>query len=317
MAGLRGAGKVYLSVLSGGLYGGYLDMANIASFTIGSDGADTTTLKSTAPVNYGAVIGSATTPGDDTISIALNVPNRKNLTAMLLGSDESVTNTGAADGDEDLTVIALGTILPLAKRHVSAVTVTATDGDAAVNWQADTVIALNEYRKPTTPNGYYYKATIVAGDFQTAAVTEPTWPTTIGTTVVDDQVTWTTIGKITKVADTDYSVDEDNGLIEILAGATGGYELGRNITVVYTHGSYTGYTISARAQSSLNCKMLFVGENLDSGELIRLTADAVELSPEGDFSLISADGEFLEFTLSGILKVPDGETYPFYFEVIS
>jgi hypothetical protein len=62
---------------------------------LGNDGGDTVTLKSTAPVNYGAVIGSATTPGDDTISITLNVPNRKNLTAMLLGSDQAVTNTGA------------------------------------------------------------------------------------------------------------------------------------------------------------------------------------------------------------------------------
>ena len=96
MSGLRGAGKVYLSVYSGGVYGGYLDMANIASFTLGNDGGDTVTLKSTSPENYGAVIGSSTTPGDDTISIALNVPNRKNLTTMLLGTDSTVTNVGAA-----------------------------------------------------------------------------------------------------------------------------------------------------------------------------------------------------------------------------
>jgi hypothetical protein len=316
MAGLRGAGKIYINTYNGGVWSGFLDMANIASFTIGNDGGDSVTLKSTAPVNYGAVIGSANTPGDDTISIALNDPNRKNLTAMLLGSDQVVTNAGASDGDEDLTVTALGTFLPLAKRRVSAVTVTATDGDSAVAWAADTVIALNEYRKPTTANGYYYKATAVAGDFKTAEVTQPTWPTTIGETVVDDQVTWTTIGKITKVADTDYVVDTDNGLIEILTGATGGYELGRAITVVYTHGAYTGYSINARTQSSLTCKVLFTGENLDNGNLIRLVANSVELSPEGDFSLVSADGEFLEFTLSGTIKVPDGETVPFTLEVI-
>jgi hypothetical protein len=215
-------------------------------------------------------------------------------------------------------VNALGTFLPLAKRHVSAVTVTATDGDAATPWAADTVIALNAYYRPlATPNGYYYKATAVAGDFKTHATTEPTWPTTIGATVVDDQVTWTNMGKVEKVADTDYAVDEDNGLIEILSAATGGYELGRNITVVYTHASYTGYSINARTQSSLNCKVLFTGENLDNGELIRVVANNVELSPEGDFSLISPDGEFLEFTLSGTVKVPDGETVPFTLEVIS
>jgi hypothetical protein len=312
MAGLRGAGKVYLSTLSGGSYGGYLDMANIASFTIGSSGADTTTLKSTAPANYGAVIGSATTPGDDTISIALNVPNRKNLTAMLLGTDTGVTVTGSTITDEAVTPLALGTFLPLTKRHVSAVTVSSKDADDAGTWVLNTAKTLGAYIKPTVSNTYYYKCT-TAG---TTGGTQPTWGTTIGGTTTDGTVTWTNVGLIVKSSTVDYDVDADNGLIEIRSGATS-VEVGRPLNVDYTYASYSGYTISARAQSSLNCKMLFVGENLDSGELIRLTADSVELSPEGDFSLISADGEFLEFTLSGTLKVPDGETYPFYLEVIS
>lgn len=312
MAGLRGAGKVYLSTLSGGSYGGYLDMANIASFTIGSSGSDTTTLKSTAPANYGAVIGSATTPGDDTISIALNVPNRKNLTAMLLGTDTGVSVTGSTVTDEVVTPLALGTFMPLAKRHVSAVNVSSKDADDAGTWVLNTAKALGAYIKPTVANTYYYKCT-TAG---TTGGTQPTWGTTIGGTTTDGTVTWTNVGLIVKSSTVDYGVDADNGLIEIRSGATS-VEVGRPLNVDYTYASYSGYTISARAQSSLNCKMLFVGENLDSGELIRLTADSVELSPEGDFSLISADGEFLEFTLSGTLKVPDGETYPFYLEVIS
>jgi hypothetical protein len=312
MAGLRGAGKVYLSTLRGGSYGGYLDMANIASFTIGSSGADTTTLKSTAPANYGAVIGSATTPGDDTISIALNVPNRKNLTAMLLGTDTGITVTGSSITNEMVTPLALDSFLPLTKRHVSAVSVTSKDADDTGTWVGSTVTALGAYIKPTVANTYYYKCT-TAG---TTAGSQPTWGTTIGGTTTDGTVTWTNMGLITKSSTVDYDVDADNGLIGIRSGATS-VEVGRPLNVDYTYASYSGYTISARAQSSLNCKMLFVGENLDSGELIRIQADAVELSPEGDFGLISADGEFLEFTLSGTLKVPDGETYPFTLEVIS
>lgn len=251
MAGLRGAGKVYLSVLSGGAYGGYMDMSNIASFTIGNDGGDTVTLKSTAPSNYGAVIGSSTTPGDDTISIALNVPNRKNLATMLLGTDSTVTNTGAAVSNESLTVLAKGTYIPLTKRK------------------------LDTNNAPVVTNS---------------------------------------AGTVTYTATTDYVVDYDNGLIYITPAST--IAVG-TILVDYTHLDYTGYSINARTTSSINCKMLFTGENLDSGELIRVTADAVELSPEGDFSLISADGEFLEFTLSGTIKVPDGQTVPFVMEVIS
>lgn len=316
MAGLRGAGKVYLDTYSSGAYHGYLDMANIASFTIGNSGNNTNSIKSTNPANYGAVIGSATTPGDDTISIALNVPNRKNLTAMLLGSDTAVTVTGSTATNEAITVLSLGSFLPLTYRHISAVTVTAKDADDVSTWVADTVTALGTYIKPTVANTYYYKCTSRTGDYKTAASPEPTWPTTIGTTVVDDAVTWTNMGLITKSSTLDYDVDTDNGIIEILSTATS-IEVGRVLNVDYTYSSYTGYTIDARQQTSLNCKMLFVGENLDSGELIRVTAEAVELSPEGDFSLISADGEFLEFTLSGLLKIPTGGTKPFTVEVIS
>lgn len=316
MAGLRGAGKAYISVYNNGAYGGYLDMANIASFVIGNSGNDTVTLKSTAPVNYGAVIGSATTPGDDTISIELNEPNRKNLTNMLLGADTAVTVSGSTQADEAITPLALGTFLPLAKRHVSAVSITAKDADDVSTWVGGVVTALNTYIKPVAPNTFYYKCTAREGDFKTAAVTEPTWPTTIGATVVDNHVTWTNMGLITKSATIDYDVDEDNGLIEIRSGATS-IELNKVLNVDYTYATYSGYTINARQQTSLNCKVLFVGENLDSGELIRMVANSVELSPEGDFSLISADGEFLAFTLSGTIKVPDGETVPFTLEVIS
>jgi hypothetical protein len=251
MAGLRGAGKIYLDRKVAGSYTGYVDMSNIASFAIGNDGGDTVTLKSTAPVNYGAVIGSSTTPGDDTITLVLNDPNRKNLTTMLLGSDSAVTNVGAAVTNEAITVIAKGTYIPLAKRHLN-------DGVAAV-------------------------------------VTN-------------------TAGTTTYTVDTDYTVDYENGLVYITPDST--IPLG-TIHVDYTHLDYTGYSINARTESSINCKMLFVGENLDSGENIRVTADSVELSPEGDFSLVSADGEFLEFTLSGTVKVPDGETVPFKVEVTS
>ena len=59
------------------------------------------------------------------------------------------------------------------------------------DWVADTVMALGDYCIATTFNGWRYEVTAVAGDLKTHATTEPTWPTTEGSTVVDDQVTWT------------------------------------------------------------------------------------------------------------------------------
>jgi len=251
MAGLRGAGKIYLNPLISGNYAGYQDLANIASFTIGNSGADTKTLKSTAPVNYGATIGSATTPGDDTLSIKLNVPNRKNLATMLLGTDSAVTNTGAAITDEAITVIAKGTYIALAKRKIAA------------------------SPAPVVTNS---------------------------------------AGSTTYTETTHYVIDYDNGLIYITPDST---IAAGSLKVDYTHEDYTGYSIAARTSSNIIGKLLFTGENLDSGEIIRMTADSVELSPDGDFSLISADGEFLEFGLTGTIKVPNGETSPYTFEVIA
>jgi hypothetical protein len=59
------------------------------------------------------------------------------------------------------------------------------------DWVAATAYAKGDLAVPTTANGHYYRCS-VAGD--SAAVTEPTWPTTDGGTVVDNEVTWTEVG---------------------------------------------------------------------------------------------------------------------------
>jgi hypothetical protein len=61
-------------------------------------------------------------------------------------------------------------------------------------WVTATAYAVGIFRRPTVKNGYRYKVTAVAGTGTTGAA-EPVWPTTIGTTVVDNgganQITWT------------------------------------------------------------------------------------------------------------------------------
>lgn len=59
-------------------------------------------------------------------------------------------------------------------------------------WTLTTVKTTISYVVPVTANGFYYKCS-VAG---TTAGTEPTWPTTIGATVVDGTVTWVCWGKV-------------------------------------------------------------------------------------------------------------------------
>jgi hypothetical protein len=68
-------------------------------------------------------------------------------------------------------------------------------------WTADTATVANFIVRPTTPDAtyqYIYKCTARAGDYKTDASTEPTWPTTVGATVVDDQITWTCMANATQ-----------------------------------------------------------------------------------------------------------------------
>ncbi|MCK9569631.1 hypothetical protein M0R72_11880 [Candidatus Pacearchaeota archaeon] len=65
----------------------------------------------------------------------------------------------------------------------------------APTWLADTVTTQNYVVQPTTAgtNKLLYKCTARSGDYKTHATTEPTWPTTVGATVVDDAITWTCV----------------------------------------------------------------------------------------------------------------------------
>lgn len=64
------------------------------------------------------------------------------------------------------------------------------------------------FRRPTTPNetGFFYQVASTTGDGKTHATTEPTWPTTIGSTVVDNHVTWKCVG--VKALDADINAGE-------------------------------------------------------------------------------------------------------------
>lgn len=55
-------------------------------------------------------------------------------------------------------------------------------------WAGVTNYAAGNFVKPTVENGYVYEVTTDAGS---SAAGEPTWPTTVGNTVVDDGITWT------------------------------------------------------------------------------------------------------------------------------
>lgn len=61
-------------------------------------------------------------------------------------------------------------------------------------WVTATAYGVGVFRRPVTANGFRYEVTAIAGTGTSGGV-EPTWPTTIGATVIDNaganQITWT------------------------------------------------------------------------------------------------------------------------------
>lgn len=100
-------------------------------------------------------------------------------------------------------------------------------------WALNTVIALNEVRRPTTANatGYYYECTARTGDFKTGG-TEPTWGTVLGGTTSDDAITWTCIALSN--ADGDYPEHLDNPVIIGSAGQALIYKAEKYVQQVIT-----------------------------------------------------------------------------------
>ena len=82
-----------------------------------------------------------------------------------------------------------------------AITYTAANS-WATQWAASTAYTVDRIVRPTTGNGKLYRVA-VAG---TSAGSQPTWPTTVGLTVVDGGVTWECVGSGIIVFDADDAV---------------------------------------------------------------------------------------------------------------
>lgn len=102
------------------------------------------------------------------------------------------TSTGEVNFTEHVSGAGVNTLIMLdgTKGYTFAsptVAGVAIDDSREAAWTASTVTALAAKRRPTVANGYVYTATVGG----TTGGTQPTWPTTVGATVVDGTVTWT------------------------------------------------------------------------------------------------------------------------------
>ena len=115
------------------------------------------------------------------------------LTTPFSGLHQLVHQSDLSDNPQDFqlwfgSTLATRTLKALSNPGVDNITITPVEILQA--WEASTVYAVGDYREPTVDNGFRYRVKTITGT-GTSDASEPTWPTSgIGSTVVDNEVTW-------------------------------------------------------------------------------------------------------------------------------
>ena len=131
---------------------------------------------------YGKALQSLT-------SAAINFP-ADTIKAMLLTSTYA-PNLDTHQYKSDLTNEITGTGYTAGGVTLASKTSTYTAANSwGATWAASTAQSLGAIVRPSTGNGFLYRA-VVAG---TSGAAAPTWPTVVGQSVTDGSVTWVNIG---------------------------------------------------------------------------------------------------------------------------
>lgn len=108
-------------------------------------------------------------------------------------------------------------------------------------WATVTTYAIGDVVIPkATPNGLYFEATAITTGISGAS--EPTWPTTVGTTVVDTGVTWTCWGS---------TATGSVPTTAVFLGNSTGTETYTNLLVTLANKSYDRIALAANDAASL------------------------------------------------------------------
>lgn len=178
---------------------------------------------------------------------------------------------------------------PSGVRQVSAVTVaTASVATAAVS----TVYALGAQVKPASSPLYIFQCT-AAG---TSGGSAPTWVNTVGATVTDGTVTWTCIGIIVPVLDTDFAVDAAMARIYVLPTARVSSVYGQSVPwlVNYTKSAVSRERLPTSGAADVYGALRFIAANA-KGVNRDLYGCNVLLAPNGDAVIKAESPAYAEF----------------------
>ena len=129
------------------------------------------------------------------------------LTTPYTGTSSLVHETDQSDNPQVIGPLYFGSTDSSAQLEatsnpgVDQITLTPTVGLSA--WQASTAYSLGDRVIPVTPNGYVYEIT-TAGTTDSG---EPTWPTTLDQTVVDNTAVWNTEAATHALTEVELSLD--------------------------------------------------------------------------------------------------------------
>lgn len=167
------------------------------------------------------------------------------LTVAFSGLYQLVHQTDLSDNPQDFKLY-FGSAQTVGTRTLKAVSnpgvdqIVLTPTDTSAEWVVAHSYTLGTIIEPVTPNGYKYKVT-TAGTSH--ASTQPTWPTTIGSTVADNTVVWTCVGPVHAIAEMKLALTAGG-----LTGATPGAAL--NLGTTITSGAANKVEVNIRIANS-------------------------------------------------------------------
>jgi hypothetical protein len=172
------------------------------------------------------------------VSIGKMVPNAR--LSILAGATPSILYCTAAGSN------VTSSSFVVTRNAAGDYSITWAQPSGTLTWSALTAYAVGTYMQPTSAatTGFYYEATAISGT-GTSGTTQPTWPTTIGGTIVDNaganQITWTCIGPITPmpapVAQPDAYINLASGLDGVHAFSISAINIQNGVRVTTAQGS--------------------------------------------------------------------------------
>lgn len=167
------------------------------------------------------------------------------LTSAFGGTYQLTHESDFSDNPQDNTLYfgsdeATGTRNLQATSNPGVDQITLTPTYAIADWVATTAYSLGDSARPTTPTGYRYEVT-TAG---TSHSSEPTWPTTIGSTVTDGTIVWECVAEERDVNEITLALTE-----AALATNTPGAAL--NIGTSILSGSANAVTVWIRVENAV------------------------------------------------------------------